>query len=489
MRDFDTRRAKESDSAAPAKNKAAHPYGSQGRLSSGFALSAAPIQMKSVVARANDPLERQADAVADRAAHHSAPVGTPAAAPDLSTALAANLDGSASRGDPLPEREQGYFAPHVGRSLRDVRVHADGEAANLADALGAEAFTRGRDVYFAAGRYEPHTSAGRRLLAHELAHVGQQSNSPSGALIQRTPVDDAKAPAKAINAALTAKTVDKPALFKALGTAGRDPTKAAALKTAYKTAYGKELEADLASKLTGDDLAKARFLLNAPPPETRTYSDVTVDKAGTEIHKAKTAGGEISVKTGVDLSLTGGAKFPGGYSIGFGGAAAGSSDARFIQFIWSEVISTQADKSVVRIDKKGLTSAAGLMDLTTDPAKPKYKVDTGSKVSPFYEAGSSSARTATATTIYDRPSEFLDLIDKQFDAKSTHVVERDHFDAFLIKGYNAVYRVSLQVEWVYSAKGTVVRTTTFNSGAAVTALPAELKAAIVKDFPTFEYLQ
>jgi Domain of unknown function (DUF4157) len=58
--------------------------------------------------------------------------------------------------------------------LSHVRVHTDPAAAARAQALRAAAFTLGRDVYFAAGRFRPDTEPGRALIAHELAHVSQQ---------------------------------------------------------------------------------------------------------------------------------------------------------------------------------------------------------------------------------------------------------------------------------------------------------------------------
>jgi hypothetical protein len=56
-----------------------------------------------------------------------------------------------------------------------VRVLADDKAAGAARMRGASAFTVGRDIYFARGAYRPHSTEGGRLLAHELAHVVQQS--------------------------------------------------------------------------------------------------------------------------------------------------------------------------------------------------------------------------------------------------------------------------------------------------------------------------
>jgi Domain of unknown function (DUF4157) len=56
-----------------------------------------------------------------------------------------------------------------------VRVHADREAATAARAVQARAYTISRDIVFDTGEYAPGTEAGKRLLAHELVHVVQQS--------------------------------------------------------------------------------------------------------------------------------------------------------------------------------------------------------------------------------------------------------------------------------------------------------------------------
>jgi hypothetical protein len=61
------------------------------------------------------------------------------------------------------------------RSLAAIRVHDDAEAAESARAVTARAYTVGSHIVFNQGEYAPHTEAGRRLLAHELAHVGQQN--------------------------------------------------------------------------------------------------------------------------------------------------------------------------------------------------------------------------------------------------------------------------------------------------------------------------
>jgi len=62
-----------------------------------------------------------------------------------------------------------------------ARLHRDATAAAAARALRADAFTVGRDIFFAAGKYQPGTSAGRELLSHELVHVAQNESGASTA--------------------------------------------------------------------------------------------------------------------------------------------------------------------------------------------------------------------------------------------------------------------------------------------------------------------
>jgi outer membrane protein OmpA-like peptidoglycan-associated protein len=61
-----------------------------------------------------------------------------------------------------------------GADFSGVRIHTDGDANKVAQALGANAFTTGSDIYFNANRYNPESTDGRHLLAHELTHVVQQ---------------------------------------------------------------------------------------------------------------------------------------------------------------------------------------------------------------------------------------------------------------------------------------------------------------------------
>lgn len=74
----------------------------------------------------------------------------------------------------------------LGHDFGQVRVHADPQAAASTRAIGARAYTVGQHIAFGAGQYAPHTLAGQRLLAHELAHVAQQQNVDSESLASHT---------------------------------------------------------------------------------------------------------------------------------------------------------------------------------------------------------------------------------------------------------------------------------------------------------------
>jgi len=80
-------------------------------------------------------------------------------------------------GQPLDPRPRADMERQFGYDFSSVRVHTDETAARASRAIGALAYTAGTDIAFDAGRYAPHSAAGRALLAHELAHVAQQSHA------------------------------------------------------------------------------------------------------------------------------------------------------------------------------------------------------------------------------------------------------------------------------------------------------------------------
>jgi hypothetical protein len=78
-------------------------------------------------------------------------------------------------GQPLSVETRAFFEPRFGHDFRRVRVHTDAQATDAARALNARAFTLGSHIAFGRGEFAPDTVHGRRLLAHELTHVVQQT--------------------------------------------------------------------------------------------------------------------------------------------------------------------------------------------------------------------------------------------------------------------------------------------------------------------------
>ena len=114
------------------------------------------------------------------------------------------ISSSRGSGASLDRGVQDKFAPKLGDSLADVRIHADSTADALTRSVSARAFATGSDIYFAAGEYQPGTAGGDELLAHELAHVVQQRGAPtSGPMTVSEPGDAMETEADAVADELT----------------------------------------------------------------------------------------------------------------------------------------------------------------------------------------------------------------------------------------------------------------------------------------------
>lgn len=101
--------------------------------------------------------------------------------------VAARLGG----GTPLAPDVGARMGGALGRELSEVRVHADGAGGKVAGELGARAVTVGDHIAFAPGEYRPGTPVGDALLAHELAHVAQQSDAGAAGLQRKGAEGDA----------------------------------------------------------------------------------------------------------------------------------------------------------------------------------------------------------------------------------------------------------------------------------------------------------
>jgi hypothetical protein len=105
----------------------------------------------------------------------------------VSNAVTKGIVSRRSSGEPLSSQTRAFFEPRFGQEFARVRVHRDSVDNQLAESVGARAFTLGRDIFFGQGEYAPDAPSGKRLLAHELTHVLQQSHATgkSAASVQR----------------------------------------------------------------------------------------------------------------------------------------------------------------------------------------------------------------------------------------------------------------------------------------------------------------
>jgi hypothetical protein len=103
---------------------------------------------------------------------------------DAHSGVETAIQRSLGQGQPLPTPVREPMENAFGFDFAQVRIHHDTEGDRLSRSLNARAFTTGSDVFFRQGNYEPESPSGKRLLAHELTHVVQQSSESP--LLSRT---------------------------------------------------------------------------------------------------------------------------------------------------------------------------------------------------------------------------------------------------------------------------------------------------------------
>jgi hypothetical protein len=147
------------------------------------------VQPKLAVGQVKDPLEHEADRVADQVMRMPVPrASLTAGSPQCSREFEAPTQMRQTNpspgllhkvlhtpGQPLDAAMRAYFEPRFRRDFSLIRVHTDEAAARSAQAVDARAYTVGRDLVFGPGTYQPATESGRRLIAHELTHAVQQT--------------------------------------------------------------------------------------------------------------------------------------------------------------------------------------------------------------------------------------------------------------------------------------------------------------------------
>ena len=177
-------------------------------------------QAKLTVGSPNDPLEDEADAVADqvmrmpqnsfiqrKCAHCEeeekaqrkpliAGITTSIQAKTENTSTVSNrvsnaIESTRGGGNKMDNETNSFMSNRFGSDFSDINIHTDNESIQLSNDLSAKAFTIGNDIYFNEGQYQPQSDEGKHLLAHELTHTlqqGKDSSIKNKRLVQRTTV-------------------------------------------------------------------------------------------------------------------------------------------------------------------------------------------------------------------------------------------------------------------------------------------------------------
>jgi hypothetical protein len=501
----------------------------------------ASIQPQLKIGAVDDPLEREADVVAqqvmrtpDYGAISGSAVSTSGssgshAAPSVRAKSAINAPAGSqsgqatappiihdvirSSGQPLSPGDRTFMETRLGRDFSDVRVHTGPLAARSAESVAANAYTVGSHVVFGDGRYEPGSGAGRRLLAHELVHVMQQSSSPasSGAAVMRDPAKPtpiifaadqlvkAKEDFTLTDAAgkTTVKAIKKGDLLRIVADVG-DPKGYSYSAIVMKNAGEAELKA---GKTQVGVLAASKVeetLGIASETGTRKTS-VPEKKAGTEVHSGDVNKGKVKVRTDIEFSDTD----KGDFGVSYKGPD--SADTHILQFISREIVAVNKDKSAHPV-ADSITTSGGTYDLTpggTDstfgkPGKANVNTDTLSKTAPFYESDESekqdgASRTADSTTIYDLPGNASAKVQGAFTAGGAdvdHVVSRAHFVDYFIQKDKVVYRTELNLQWLFkTAADDPKRESKIGAAGAAANIASPYKEKFDDQWPAFKFIK
>jgi Domain of unknown function (DUF4157) len=153
-----------------------------------------------------------------------------------------------SPGHHLDKSTRDFFEPRFGHDFSHVRVHVDAEAGASARSIGALAYTKGFSIVFGPGQYSPQSEDGRRLLAHELAHVVQQGTGRSAAAIRRACLSGPACVSPSGSASVFGTTVGSLEAAKRARRAAMSPTRA---RAHGHTGHARALETFLHSQVPG----------------------------------------------------------------------------------------------------------------------------------------------------------------------------------------------------------------------------------------------
>jgi len=174
------------------------------------------------------------------------------------------ISSSRGSGSSMDSSTQSFMQNRFGMDFTDVKIHTGHESVQMNRELNAKAFTVGNDIYFNEGQYNPVSTAGKFLLAHELTHTIQQQGRPaihkkdipateviSAEIQDQSIIDDV---VKEVHEASDRIGTDEERIFRAVQRLAMDVTSINLANEKYKEKYGKSMEAELRAEMSGSEL-------------------------------------------------------------------------------------------------------------------------------------------------------------------------------------------------------------------------------------------
>ena len=189
----------------------------------------------------------------------------------------AKIESDPSAGQPLEPETLQVMQKRLASPLQGARLHTDSGASHFANSLGARAFTRGQHIYFSRGAYQPRTTPGRQLLAHELTHTAQQAVQPGrgwGSMVVGHPGDPFEKEAIAVGGAVAAG-----------GRVSAPPTARVSARTlqaadAATTPAATETSAQKIARIIADEDSRAILELATDPTAADLNTTTAAQRAG-----------------------------------------------------------------------------------------------------------------------------------------------------------------------------------------------------------------
>ncbi len=393
------------------------------------------------------------------------------ASPDL----VHQLNSSKGSGRPLSAETNQFMSNAFGADFSNVNIHADSNAVQMNQQLGAKAFTHGSDIYFNKVEYNPGSNNGKKLLAHELTHVVQQNSQISKS--PKIQCDFAVAPthpdtevtvltetqiqnAITFNSVLFTDTEEISVLRDILGITS-DPAVIdsdfvnAVLR--YQSQYGLSQDGKLGSSTAGilyNEVKAEADYLEQPERgtalrrvERRLFLRSRVpSRSGTIAHQGFVGpddrpNGVVTVRINANETALAAAA-DRAISLDYTGNDA--NNVNWLQFINRSYYGYQPGTDTRTYHNGNITTTGGTYALS-QPGAVTWNLDTLSAVSPFYNPAGASERTANRSiAMIDQPGNAPVAMRNAFTTANpglNRLIMRATFDAYAVLNNRVVYRV------------------------------------------------